>query len=139
MLEKAQRPVFLVGQGISLAGARKEFLQLAQKINIPVITARLGIDLIESDNELYVGRSANYGERAANFAIQSADLILSIGCRLASSLVGHNPKAFGANAYKFVVDIDPKELDKPGVNIDYKVLLDCKILNSIICLIMISG
>lgn len=126
LLEKAKRPVFLVGQGVSLANARDEFTQLISELRIPVITARLGIDLIESANDLYVGRPGNYGERAANFAIQNADVILSAGCRLASSLVGHNPSQFGKNAFIFVVDIDQKELDKPGVNIDYKAQLDCK-------------
>lgn len=126
LLEQAKRPVFLAGQGVSLAGARKEFYDYVNKVRIPVITARLGIDLIESDNDLYVGRPGNYGERAANFAIQNSDLIISVGCRLASSLVGHSPKMFGKNAYIYVVDIDQKELDKPGVTIDYKARLDCK-------------
>lgn len=126
LLQKAKRPVFIVGQGVSLAGAREEFYEYVNKVRIPVITARLGIDLIESDNDLYVGRPGNYGERSANFAIQNTDLIISVGCRLASSLVGHNPQTFGKNAYKFVVDIDQKELDKPGAKLDYKARLDCK-------------
>lgn len=126
LLEKAKRPVFLVGQGVSLAGARQEFYEYINSARIPVITARLGIDLIESDNDLYVGRPGNYGERAANFAIQNADLILSVGCRMASALVGHSPQTFGKNAYIYAVDIDQKELDKPGVRLDYKARLDCK-------------
>lgn len=126
LLEKAQRPVFLVGQGVALSKARDEFYTYVGKTRIPVITSRLGIDLIESDNDLYVGRPGNYGERAANIAIQNADLILSVGCRLASSLVGHSPEQFGKNAYLYVVDIDQKELDKPGARIDYKAKLDCK-------------
>ena len=124
-LKTAKRPVWLVGQGVSLSGAREKFRELAEKSNIPVITARLGIDLIESDHKLYVGRPGNYGERAANFGIQNADLIISLGCRLASSLVGHSPEQFGKNAYKIVVDIDQEELDKPGVNIQEKVRLNC--------------
>lgn len=126
LLKDAKRPVFLVGQGVSLAGAREAFYEYVNKARIPVITARLGIDLIESDHDLYVGRPGNYGERAANFAIQNADVILCAGCRLASSLVGHSPKMFGKNAYIYVVDIDQKELDKPGVKIDYKVKADCR-------------
>ena len=125
-LAHSKRPVFLVGQGVSLANARDDFLQLLEKIKIPVITSRLGIDLIESDNQLYVGRPGNYGERAANFAIQNSDLIIVIGCRLASSLVGHAPAEFGRKAYKFVIDIDEKELNKPGVKIDTKICMDCK-------------
>lgn len=126
MLEKAKRPVFLVGQGVRLSGGKEDFYEYVNRVRVPVITARLGIDLIESDNDLYVGRPGNYGERAANLAIQNADVIISVGCRLASSLVGHNPKQFGKNAYIFVVDIDQKELDKPGVRIDYKVKADCR-------------
>lgn len=124
-LLQSKRPIILAGQGISLAGARKEFRTFAEAAHIPVLTARLGIDLIESDNPLYVGRPGNYGERAANFAVQNADLILSVGCRLASSLVGHEPASFGAHAKKIAVDIDKAELDKPGVNINMKICADC--------------
>lgn len=127
LLNAAKRPIFLVGQGVSLAGARDCFNEYVNSARIPVLTSRLGIDLIESDNDLYVGRPGNYGERAANFAIQNADLIISVGCRLASALVSHNPKSFGKNAKIFVVDIDPKELNKPGVKIDYKVKIDAKL------------
>ena len=125
-LKTAKRPVWLAGQGVSLSGAREAFRELAEASGVPVITARLGIDLIESDHKLYVGRPGNYGERSANMAIQNADLIISLGCRLASSLVGHSPEQFGKHAYKIVVDIDQEELDKPGVVIHEKVRLDCK-------------
>lgn len=125
-LSISKRPIMLVGQGINLSGAREVFDEVAHALKIPVITARLGIDLIDSADELYVGRPGNYGERSANIAIQNADFILSIGCRLASSLVGHNPKQFGQDAYIMAVDIDPEELNKPNCHIDDKVLGDCK-------------
>lgn len=125
-LSNAHRPVVLVGQGVRLGRAVKEFQQLTEKFKIPVITSRLGIDLINSDHKLYVGRPGNYGERAANFAIQNSDLIIAAGCRLASALVGHDPKNFGKNARKIVVDIDPEELAKPGVVIDLKIQAQVK-------------
>lgn len=125
-LKAARRPIILAGQGVSLSGSREEFRILVESSCIPVVTARLGIDLIESDNKYYVGRPGNYGERSANFAIQNADFILSLGCRLASSTVGHNPEQFGKNAYKIVIDIDQQELDKPGVIIQEKVCINCK-------------
>lgn len=125
-LRSAKRPILLAGQGVSLSGAREPFRLLVEMLKIPVITARLGIDLIESDSRYYVGRPGNYGERSANFAIQNADFILSLGCRLASSTVGHSPEMFGKNAYKIVVDIDPEELNKPGVKIQEKVQQDCR-------------
>ena len=123
---QAKRPVILAGQGVSLASARQEFYDFVTNSKIPVITSRLGIDLIESDNNLYVGRPGNYGERSANIALQNADMIISIGCRLSSATVGYAPEKSGRNAYKFVVDIDKEELNKPGVKIDYKIECDCK-------------
>ncbi len=136
LLNKSKRPIVLAGQGVSLSNSRTELFNFVHTLNIPILTSRLGIDLINSEDNLYVGRPGNYGERAANFAIQNSDLIISIGCRLASSLVGHSPKDFGRNAYLFVVDIDRKELDKPGPLINYKADVDCKeflvAINSII-------
>jgi acetolactate synthase I/II/III large subunit len=126
MLTKSSRPIILAGQGIRLANAVSEFSELVNRLKIPVLTSRLGIDLINSDNLLYVGRPGNYGERSANFAIQNTDLIIAIGCRLASALVGHDPKNFGKNAKKIVIDIDEEELMKPGVKIDLKIRADAK-------------
>ncbi len=106
MLANSSRPIILAGQGVRLAGAVNEFAEVVNRLKVPVLTSRLGIDLINSDNLLYVGRPGNYGERSANFAIQNSDLIISIGCRLASALVGHDPKNFGKHAKKAVIDID---------------------------------
>lgn len=127
LLSNCKRPIFIAGQGVEIADAVDELNEAAQKLNIPVLTSRLGIDLMASDNKLYVGRPGNYGERAANFAIQNSDLIISVGCRLASALVGHDPQNFGRNAKKIVVDIDEKELEKPGVKIDVKINCGAKI------------
>jgi len=125
-LRVANRPLLLVGQGVSLSGAKELLVKLVEVLHVPVLTSRLGIDVINSDNIYYVGRPGNYGERAANFAVQNADLIISIGSRLAAATVGRFPREFGKNAYKIVIDIDQKELDKPGVFINEKVKLDCK-------------
>jgi len=125
-LASSKRPIFLIGQGIRLGQSVKDFNHVLEKFKIPVLTSRLGIDLINSDNRLYVGRPGNYGERSANFAIQNSDLIIAAGCRLASALVGHDPKNFGKYAKKIMVDIDKEELDKPGVKIDIKIRNDTK-------------
>jgi len=124
MIFNAKRPLFIAGQGIRISKSTEIFIDFIRKMNIPVITTRLGIDVIASDDPLFVGRPGNYGDRPANFAIQNADLIISIGSRLASSAVGHNPKDFGRNAKKIIVDVDIEELNKPGVQIDLKVHQD---------------
>ena len=115
LLLQAKRPILLAGQGVRLGSAVEGFREFVEKFRMPVLTARLAIDLIHSDHPLYVGRPGTYGERSANFAVQNADLILSVGCRLGTSLIGHDAKDFGRNAKKILVDIDQKELDKPGL------------------------
>ncbi len=127
LLSKSKRPILFAGQGIRLANTFNEFDKIVKKLQMPVITSRLGIDLIDSDNKLYVGRPGTYGERAAHFAIQNSDLILAIGSRLSTSTVGHNSKEFGKNAKKIVVDIDIEELEKPGIDIFLKINTDVKL------------
>lgn len=127
LLSKSKYPILFVGQGIRSARAMEEFNKVVKKLQIPVVTSRLGIDVINSDNELYVGRPGTYGERAAHFAIQNSDLILVVGSRLSNSTVGHNSKEFGKNAKKIVVDIDIEELEKPSVDIFLKIHADAKL------------
>lgn len=127
MLQEAKRPLVIAGQGVSLSKAQDLLIEFIEKNNIPLITTRLGIDIINSDHNLYVGRPGNYGERSANIAVQNADLILSIGSRLSTASIGHNSKQFGANAKKIVIDIDEKELNKPIFEIDLKIKDDAKL------------
>lgn len=126
LIAKAKRPVFLFGQGVRLAGAVAEFDALAEKIGIPILTSRLGLDLIDSGHHLYAGRPGTYGERAANFAIQNADLIIVVGSRLATSLTGYNVKDFGRNAKIAIVDADLKEFNKPDLKIVLPIHNDAK-------------
>ena len=127
MLENAKRPIVVAGQGISISKSQQLLKQFIEKNNIPMITTRLGIDIINSDHYLYVGRPGNYGERSANIAVQNADLVLVIGSRLSTASIGHNSKTFGKNAKKIVVDIDEKELNKPIFDIDLKIKDDAKL------------
>ncbi len=127
MLKQSKRPLVVAGQGIAGANAQNLLLKFIEKHQIPIITTRLGIDLINSDNPLYIGRPGNYGERSANISVQNADLLLVIGSRLSTASIGHDSKQFGKNAKKIVVDIDEKELNKPIFNIDLKINDDAKL------------
>ena len=63
-----------------------------------------------------------YGSRAANFAVQNSDLILSLGSRLDTRVTGGVPRNFARNAKKIMVDIDKHELNKKrGLKIDFKI------------------
>ncbi len=112
LLQKAQRPVILAGEGIRLARAEEEFLELAGSLGIPILTTKRTADIIWDEHPLWFGRPGAYGQRSANFILQNADLLLSVGARLSLSLTGRNFRAFARKAKKIIVDIDPEELRK---------------------------
>ncbi len=125
-IKRAERPVFYAGNGIRIAGAHDVFERVYKKLNIPVVTTWDGIDEIETDEPLYTGRGGNMGDRAGNFAVQSSDLILSVGNRLSIRQVGFNYKTWAKDAFVIVNDIDPEELKKPTIHAEMKVLGDAK-------------
>lgn len=117
----SERPVFYVGSGIHISGTQALFLQIARKLNIPVVTAWNSNDLIEDSDPLYVGRGGTIGNRSGNFVLQSADLIIVLGSRLNIRLVSYNWSSFAPHAFKVGVDIDISELEKPTCVFDIKV------------------
>lgn len=126
-IRQSRRPCILGGAGIRLSGAIESFHKLAEKTGIPVMTSRLGMDLIDHSHPLFVGRPGTYGDRAANFTIQNSDLLLNIGCRLGIGLVGYDFQDFARYATKICVDIDEQELNKPSVLPDIAVQTDAKL------------
>jgi acetolactate synthase-1/2/3 large subunit len=89
LFSNASRPVILVGNGVRLAGAEKEFEEYVNKYQIPVVNTYLAADLLPTDNPLNIGRVGIKGNRAANFALQNADLVLAIGTRLGVPVTGY--------------------------------------------------
>jgi acetolactate synthase-1/2/3 large subunit len=126
LLKKSKRPLVFAGQGISLSGARNEFTNFITKCQIPVVTSWNGLDVIENDNELFVGHPGTKGDRAANITITNADLIIVLGARLPLSVTSYSPEQFGKNATLFHIDIDEKELANPYISPKYKIRADCK-------------
>ncbi len=124
-MARAKRPVILAGTGVRLAGALGEFERLIRKLRIPVTTAWTH-DLIASDDELFCGRPGTIGDRAGNFAVQNADLVLILGSRLNVRQVSYNWKTFAPKAFKIQVDVDAAELDKPLVKPDLGIASDLK-------------
>lgn len=120
-INNSLRPVFYIGSGIHISGTQDLFLQIAEKLNIPVVTAWNSNDLIEDANPLYVGRGGTIGNRSGNFVLQSADLLIVLGSRLNIRLVSYNWSSFAPNAFKVGVDIDINELNKPTCSFDLKI------------------
>jgi acetolactate synthase I/II/III large subunit len=126
LLKKSERPVLISGYGIRLAKAEKEFIELVEKMGIPVISSWLTSDLISTSHELSIGRSGIFGDRAGNFTVQNSDLVLSIGSRLSVPQVGYNFPLFAREAKKIIVDIDLAELKKPSLKPDLPIQADAR-------------
>jgi acetolactate synthase I/II/III large subunit len=126
LLKNSERPVLISGYGIRLAKGENEFLQLVEKLGIPIISSWTTSDLISSSNELVIGRSGIFGDRAGNFTVQNSDLVLSIGSRLSVPQVGYNFPLFARAARKIIVDIDANELKKPSLKPDLPIQADAR-------------
>ncbi|HKY55837.1 MAG TPA: thiamine pyrophosphate-binding protein, partial [Anaerolineales bacterium] len=112
LLNEAERPIILIGNGVRLAGAYEELLQLINKLEIPVMTTWMGIDLIPYEHELLIGSPGSIAPRGANFALQNSDWLLILGARLDMALIGYAPEKLAREATKIMVDIDPNEIKK---------------------------
>lgn len=125
-IKAAKRPLILAGTGIRLGDAHKEFIEVIEKLNIPVVTAWNAHDVLWDTHPLFVGRPSTVGTRGGNFAVENADLVLTLGCRLNIRQISYNYKDWAKKAFKIVVDIDKNELNKPTIFPDMKVHADVK-------------
>lgn len=126
LIQNAKRPLLVAGHGIRISGGLKEFFAFLKNTKMPVVTTRLGIDLVDSGSRQFVGRPGLYPDRAGNFAVQMADLIIAVGARLDPGIVGYDAKDWGRQALKIIVDIDAKELEKPGLEPSVRLQADAK-------------
>ena len=123
-LARAERPVVIAGTGVRISGAYETFLKVIDKLAVPVATAFNAHDLLAEDHPCYVGRPGTVGERAGNFAVQNADFVLILGCRMNLRQISYEWSAFAREAYKVMIDIDRAELSKPTLKIDQPILAD---------------
>lgn len=125
-LKRANRPIIVAGHGIRLAGAVEKFYELVHKHKIPVVCSRMGLDVLPTMDELDIGRIGNKGTRAANFAVQNADLVIAIGSRLSVSSTGQQYEFFAREAKVIAIDIDRFEHMKNTVHVDEVIVADAK-------------
>jgi acetolactate synthase-1/2/3 large subunit len=123
-LRSAERPVILPGTGVRISGTHSDFLKLVEKLGIPVAPGWNAQDVVDDANPFYVGRPGTVGDRAGNFAVQNADLLLVLGCRLNIRQISYNFAAFARAAKKIMVDIDRAEIGKPTLSIDMPIHAD---------------
>ena len=121
--EKAQRPILLIGGGVSRSTTNALHHELSSS-GIPVMTTWNGADRIAASHPQYLGRPNTWGQRSANLLVAQADLIVAVGTRLGMQQTGFNWQQFGRNAYVVHVDIDRAELEKGHPKTDLTVCAD---------------
>jgi acetolactate synthase-1/2/3 large subunit len=120
-LRSAKRPLILAGHGVRVSGSAELFNKWVKSLNIPVVTTPLAADLMEYSNDLYIGHPGMKGDRPGNFAIQTADVILSLGCSLHVVTTGYELDEFAPNAYKIQVELDDLVMKREQVGVHQKV------------------
>ncbi|MDD3054021.1 MAG: thiamine pyrophosphate-binding protein [Endomicrobiaceae bacterium] len=126
ILKNSNRPLIIAGHGIRLANAKKEFLNLVNNLNIPVVTTMNGFDIIPNSNPNFMARIGTVANRTGNFILQNADCIISIGSRNNIRQVSYNWENFAKNAKLVAIDIDKAELEKPTIKPYLKINADAK-------------
>ncbi|MCR5420639.1 MAG: thiamine pyrophosphate-binding protein [Lachnospiraceae bacterium] len=123
-IRNSKAPLVLAGTGINLANADGRLLEFLEKYKIPVVTAWNANDTVAYDNPYYVGMPGTVGVRSGNFAVQNCDLLISLGCRMNIRMIGYTHHDFAKNAFKVIVDLDPRELYKPTIHADLAINAD---------------
>ena len=126
-LFNSKRPVIILGTGVHTSETARDAYNFAKKLSIPIVSSFCASDVVPSDDDLFIGRQGTIGDRAGNFAVENADLVIILGARMGIRQVSYDWTKFAHQAYKVMIDIDINELDKPTLNIDLKINTDLKI------------
>ncbi|HEY2745266.1 MAG TPA: biosynthetic-type acetolactate synthase large subunit [Polyangia bacterium] len=126
MINAAEKPLLLVGQGVIQSGAAAAVRALAEKADIPVAATLLGLGAFPATHPLALGMMGMHGEAWVNHAIQQADLIVALGMRFDDRVTG-DPKKFATRAKKIHVEIDRAEIGKT-VRCDLAIVADLRVV-----------
>ncbi len=124
LLLNSKRPLIVAGNGIKLSNCNEKFANFLEKYQIPIVVSYHGTDLIETNNNLFIGKVGLLGDRSGNFTIQNCDLVIALGCRMAQAIIGYRPDWFAREAKIIYIDNDIDELKKTNINYDIKINMD---------------
>ncbi len=117
---RAERPLILAGHGVRCASQTPAFLKFVETLGIPVLTSLMAKDLMPFDHPLWVGHPGPRAHRAANFAVQTADLIVTMGCSLHVQTVGYEGDMFAPRAEKIQIDLERPLLQREKIGVHFK-------------------
>ncbi len=124
LINKAERPFVIFGQGVILGKAEKEFKQFIEKAGIPAAWTIMGMSAINTDHPLAVGMLGMHGNYGPNVLTNECDVLIAVGMRFDDRVTGRLDK-YAKQAKVIHFDIDPSEIDK-NVKADVPVWGDCK-------------
>ena len=124
LINKSERPLALIGQGVELGQAHNELLEFLEKADIPAACTLLGLSALSSDHPLNKGMLGMHGNFAPNVKTQECDVLIAIGMRFSDRVTGV-PATYAKQAKIIHLDIDKAEIDK-NIKVDVAVVGDCK-------------
>ncbi len=130
-LNRAKKPIFLVGGGVNIARAGEEMTRLAELTGVPVVTTIMGKGAIPTTHNLYVGNIGIHGSYAANSAISECDVLFSIGTRFNDRITG-KLGTFAKHATIIHIDIDTASISR-NIVVNIPIVADAK--NAIVALL----
>lgn len=110
-IKNSKQPVIVAGGGVLSSGVKLKLQDFAFKTKIPVISTMMGIGVMPSEHEMYLGMLGTYGKQVANKALHDADLVIVCGARLGDRAVAA-PDQMSENTTVIHIDIDPAEIGK---------------------------
>ncbi|WP_273396535.1 biosynthetic-type acetolactate synthase large subunit [Thermophilibacter mediterraneus] len=126
LIAAARRPLIMAGGGIVASHACPELVELAERMQIPVVTTLMGKAAIPCSNPLNLGPVGMHGSKYANMAVTESDLIVACGARFSDRVTG-KVSEFAPHAKIIHIDIDPAEIGKI-VNPDVPIVGDVKVV-----------
>lgn len=111
LIQKAERPLLYAGGGIVTSHACAELTELAERMQIPVVTTLMGKGAMRCSNPLNLGPVGMHGSKYANMAVTECDLLIAVGARFSDRVTG-KVSEFAPHARIIHIDIDPAEIGK---------------------------
>lgn len=124
LINNAQRPLVLVGQGVELGNAQKELREFIEKADMPAGCTLLGLSALPTEHPLNKGMLGMHGNLGPNINTNKCDVLIAVGMRFDDRVTG-NLETYAKQSKVIHFDIDPAEVNK-NVKVDVAVLGDCK-------------
>jgi len=124
MINAAERPLVIFGQGVILGCAENEFKAFIEKSGMPAAWTILGLSALSTDHPLNVGMLGMHGNYGPNVLTNECDVLIAVGMRFDDRVTGRLDR-YAKQAKVIHLDIDPSEIDK-NVKADVPVWGDCK-------------